>query len=235
MINRRMLRNIFAFTFVLFFLYGCSSNPLSSWRSWIPWIDSVEQMPAQQLAYEGMDYYNRGKYSRALEHFQQLKDWYPLSRYAILAELKAADCHYHLENYEEAIIGYEEFENLHPRNEAVPYVVYQIGLSYFNEMETVDRDQTKTQNGLDTFIRLQKQYPDSPFSKQAEEQITASNRNLAGHDMYVGKFYYKNKHYKAALVRFDKVIHAYPDVGLGQEAQEYIDLCQQALKPLDEK
>lgn len=235
MIDHRMRRNLIAFTFVLLSLYGCSSNPFSSWRSWIPWLDSVEQMPAQQLAYDGMDYYNRGKYRRALEHFQQLKDWYPLSRYAILAELKAANCRYHLEEYEEAIIGYEEFENLHPRNEAVPYVIYQIGLSYFNEMESVDRDQTKTQNGLDTFLRLQEQHPDSPFTQQAQEQITASLRNLAGHDMYVGKFYYKGKHYMAALARFEKIMTGYPDVGLHEEAQRYIDLCRAAIDARDEK
>ena len=51
-----------------------------------------------------MDAYDDGDYKVAIENFQKLKDWYPFSKYAILAELKIADSHYHLEQYEEAVL-----------------------------------------------------------------------------------------------------------------------------------
>lgn len=205
---------------------------LLSGCSWIPWFNSKHEGPPDQLAYDGMDLYQRGKYRSALETFQHLADWYPLSRYAILAELKAADCHFNLEEYEEAIIKYQEFESLHPRNEAVPYVIYQIGLSYFHQMDTVDRDQSVTRNALDTFLKLRQEYPDSPYANKAENEIGKCYENLAGHDLYVGKFYYKSKHYSAAVYRLTKVLTDYPDVGYNEEAREYIDRCESKVAEL---
>ena len=108
---------------ILLVCSGC--NALK--KSWDAITGQESTGSAQQLAWDGMDAYEDGDYTIAIEHFQQLKDWYPFSKYAILAELKIADSQYHLKNYEEAIFAYEEFEKLHPRNEAIPYVIYQIG------------------------------------------------------------------------------------------------------------
>ena len=121
--------------------------------------------PAQQLAWDGMDAYEDGDYKDAIEYFQKLKDFYPFSKYAILAELKIADSHYHLEQYEEAIFAYSEFEKLHPRNEAIPYVIYQIGLCFFVQIDTIDRDQTPAAMALSTFQRLNKQFPDDQYAR----------------------------------------------------------------------
>ena len=46
---------------------------------------------ADELAWEGMDAYESGKYLKAITKFQKIKDFYPFSKYAILAELKIAD------------------------------------------------------------------------------------------------------------------------------------------------
>ncbi len=71
---------------------------------------SDEPLSAEELALRGMEAYDAGNYRRAVEHFQKLKDIYPFSRYAILAELKLGDAHYRLEQYEDALFAYEDFE-----------------------------------------------------------------------------------------------------------------------------
>ena len=180
---------------------------------------------AQQLAWDGMDAYEDGDYKDAIEQFQQLKDWYPFSKYAILAELKIADSHYHLKNYDEAIFSYEEFEKLHPRNEAVPYVIYQIGRCYFDQIDTIDRDQKPARMAYATFQRLDKQFPNDKYARSGAEHITTCVRSLVGNEYYIGVFYYKSKHYKAALSRFMTVLSDYPDVGYHQKALEYITRC----------
>jgi outer membrane protein assembly factor BamD len=147
----------------------------------------------------------------------------------MLAELKIADAHFELEEYEEAIVAYEEFASLHPRNEAIPYVIYQIGLCYFNRVDTVDRDQTNAQKALETFTRLAKQYPKDPYAFKANEKAKECLKSIAGHEFYVGLFYFKNKHYKAALERFRSVITRYPDVGVHQQALQYIARCEAAI------
>jgi len=195
--------------------------------------DKLEK-PANELIQDGMSAYDGGNYQKALKSFEKLKDWYPFSKYAILAELKIADAHYHLQEYPEAVAAYEEFERLHPRNEATPYVVYQIGNCYFEQIDTIDRDQTAAQKALDTFQRLVRQYPDDPYARQAESRIVICLQSLAGHEFYVAKFYYKQKYYKAALNRFLNVITDYPDVGYHYQALQYIAMCE-AYQPIGEE
>ena len=176
-----------------------------------------------------MDQFNNEDYQDSIESFEKLRDWYPFSKYVILAELKIADAYYHIKNYEEAVAAYEAFENLHPRNEAIPYVIFQIGLCYYERIDTVDRDQTSVKNALDTFNRLKKQFPEDVYTHRAEEHIKECIKSLAGHEFYVGFFYYKNKHYKAALNRFKSVLSNFPDVGVHQQALQYVSLCEELL------
>jgi len=196
---------------------------------------SREEKSAQELAADGMEAFSEGKYRDAIESFEQLRDWYPFSKFAILAELKLADGHYHLEEYEEAIFAYEEFENLHPRNEATPYVVYQIGRCYFDQIDTIDRDQTTARKALETFRRQLKQFPGSTYASQSREHIKQCLRSLAGHDFYVGMFYYRAKRYPAALSRFKTIVTRYPDVGLHHEALAYIARCEALIEKTSSK
>jgi len=210
---------------IVFLGVGCSALK----KTWNAITGKEETGSAQQLAWDGMDAFEDGDYKEAIEDFQQLRDWYPFSKYAILAELKIADAHYQLEQYEEAIFAYEEFEKLHPRNEAIPYVIYQIGRCYYDRIGTIDRDQTPARKALETFQRLSKQFPKDPYARSAAEHIPKCLKSLAGNDYYIGIFYYKSKHYKAALNRFMSVLSNYPDVGYHQEALEHIAKCEALL------
>jgi outer membrane protein assembly factor BamD len=194
-----------------------------------------ESASAQELAWDGMDAYENGNYGKAIDKFQRLKDYYPFSKYAILAELKIADAHYQREEYEEAIFAYENFENLHPRNEATPYVIYQIGRSYYDQIDTPDRDQTSARKALETFQRLIKQFPQDQYARRAEEHINKCIKSLAGNAYLIGVFYYKTKHYKAALNRFMSIISDYADVGYHQQALEYIAKSEAALAEEESK
>jgi outer membrane protein assembly factor BamD len=189
-----------------------------------------ETSTAQELAWKGMDAYEDGSYEKSIEYFQQLKDIYPFSKYAMLAELKLGDANYKSEKYADAIFAYEEFEKLHPRNEAIPYVIYQIGRCYFDRIDTTDRDQTSASKALDTFQRLQKQYPASSYSRSAAEHMVACFKSLSGHDYSVGLWYFKTKHYKGALARFTSVVTKYPDVGNHLSALDYIARCKDNLE-----
>ena len=222
-----MKRFIVIGIFILLVCSGC--NALK--KTWNALTGQDFTGSAQQLAWDGMDAYEDGDYKIAIEHFQQLKDWYPFSKYAILAELKIADSNYHLKNYEEAIFAYEEFEKLHPRNEAIPYVIYQIGRCYFDQIDTIDRDQTPARKAYETFQRLDKQFPNDKYARSGAEHITTCVRSLVGNEYYIGVFYYKSKHYKAALHRFMTVLSDFPDVGYHQKALEYIAKCEAELSP----
>jgi outer membrane protein assembly factor BamD len=211
---------------VLWFAFSGCTAIKETWRAIT---GEEDEYSAQELAYVGMDNYESRDYKRAIEKFEKLKDWFPYSRYAILAELKIADAHYKLEQYEEAIFAYEEFEKLHPRNEAIPYVIYQIGRCYFDRIDSVDRDQTPARKALENFQRLQKQFPNDQYARTAADHINKCYKSLAGNEYLIGIFYYKSKHYKAAYNRFMAVVSEYPDVGYHQKALQYLSKCEASL------
>jgi outer membrane protein assembly factor BamD len=188
--------------------------------------EKQQERPAKELIRDGVAAFDDGNYHESLKHFEQLKDWYPFSKYAILAELKIGDANYRLHNYSEAIAAYEEFEQLHPRNEAIDYVIYQMGRCYYEQTDTIDRDQTAAKKAVEIFQRLAQSYPQSPYTLQSRSHVLNCFKKLAGHEFYVATFYYKNKRTKAALERFRAVVVKYPDVGYHLKALHYIAMCQ---------
>lgn len=177
---------------------------------------------AQQLAAEGAAAFMNQDYKDAVKAYTDLKDWYPFSKYAILAELKIADAQFHLEAYDEAIVAYESFEKLHPRNEAVPYVIHQIGLSWFKQIDTVDRDPGPAKNALAQFRRLAQLYPDSEYTKDVGKKIETCLDNIAGHELYVADFYNKTKEYAAALKRYEYIVEFFPGTDQSKQAMDKI-------------
>ncbi len=190
------------------------------------WFGTKEEKPARELASNGMDDFKSGNYRKSIESFEKLKDWYPFSKFAILAELKIADAYYSLKEYEDSIFAYEEFENLHPNNEAIPYVIYRIGLCYFEQVSTPDRDQSSAEKAKSTFIRLIKQFPHDKYAHMGKAYIKKCDKSLAEAVFGIGLHYYKSKHYKGALSRFKSVISDYPDVGVHYRVLQYIAQCE---------
>jgi outer membrane protein assembly factor BamD len=111
----------------------------------------------------------------------------------------------------------------------VPYVIYQIGRCHLDRISTPDRDQTAARKALETSQRLQKQFPNDPYSRRAADHVVACQRSLAGNEFGIGQFYYKTSHYKAALERFRAVVAKYPDVGYHKSALEHIEMCEKKI------
>ena len=183
-----------------------------------------------ELVSEGSDAFMAGEYEKAVQAYTDLKDWYPFSKYAILAELKIADSYFKLESYDEAIMAYEEFERMHPKNEAIPYVIYQIGMSWFNQIRTVDRESTPAQKSLAVFKRLNSQYPNSEYASKTGEKIKACMENMAGHELYVANWYLKTQKYQAALNRYEYLVASFPGSKQSQLAQTKIPECRAKIK-----
>ncbi len=168
----------------------------------------------ERLYGKALSLFNRGKYQTAIEVFQDVKNYYPESTYASRAEIHIADSHFFLQEYEEAIVIYEEFRKLHPYDGDIPYILFQIGQAYFKQIKSPDRDQTPAQKALSNFRYLTENYPPSIFTEAAHEKITICRRSLAEHEFLVGRFYYKKGYYRGAVARFEEIVTNYQDTEL---------------------
>jgi outer membrane protein assembly factor BamD len=184
-------------------------------------LDLGEDAP-QTLARQAQERMEADDYKGAAELWQQLKDQYPYSQYATLGELKLGDALYLQAKYVEALGAYEDFERLHPDSDALPYAVYQQGMCYYMRMQGIDRDQTPTIQTIQTLARLVDMYPQNQYASMAQARIAEAQNNLAGHEFYVGEFYYNRKDYAAAMNRFMGLLQYYPDSGYHQKALNYI-------------
>lgn len=185
---------------------------------------------AEGLVQKGMNDFNHGKYRSSLEIFDKLKERYPFSRYSLLAELKTADSKYFLDNYQEAEALYKEFEERHPSNEAVPYVMFQIGMCSYQQIDTIDRDTSGAVKAIQAFSRLLKSFPVTPYTEEARARIMAARNFLANHEFYVANFYVHRHSYGEAESRLAYLVSTYPDSSIAPQARTLLaDL--QAGKP----
>ncbi|MDR2726283.1 MAG: outer membrane protein assembly factor BamD [Candidatus Adiutrix sp.] len=202
---------------------GCGSGSSGNYLSRLFGIQSAgdRDLGADEplvLAREAQELMAADNYSDAAALWQQLKDQYPYSEYAVLGELKLGDALYLQEKFIEALAAYEDFERLHPENEAVPYAIYQQGMCFYSRMRGIDRDQTPTIQTIQTMARLMDMYPSSRYAVMAQARMSEAQNNLAGHEFYVGEFYFRRKDYQAAMNRYLGLIQYYPDSGYHQRS-----------------
>lgn len=196
-------------------LAGCSKGKLfSSFGSRASSSDTVEE-----LAAKGLENFNRGKYTKAQQSFEALLSQYPFSEYSLLAELKTADCSFYLDNYEEALLQYKTFEERHPTNEAMPYVMLQTAMSYYNQIDTIDRDTSHASDAIYAFSRLLRVFPDSPYTEEAQTRIRAARNFLASHEYYVADFYERTYAYEEAKARLEFLLRKYPETTIAPKAE----------------
>jgi outer membrane protein assembly factor BamD len=226
--NQKIITRLLLLVVVLTFTFGCSTV-----KNWFG--KKKNDGPPDVLAEQGIKDLKKKNYEDAIDTFEKVKDRYPYSEQALLAQIKLADAYFYKKKYDEALQAYKDFEKLHPTNKAVPYCIYRQGLCYYRQRSTIDRDQTFTTKAMDEFRRLKKKYPQSEFIPKADKCLAQCRKDLGEHDFYIAQFYYKTKRYQAALDRYQSFVQEYPELPQKAEAQEHIDELQKILASADKK
>ena len=217
------VRSTLAFVLISAFLFslgGCAQI-----KSLFSKEDGEEQdirLSAQTLAGKGMDEYSNAEYYKARKYFDQILDYYPFSPEAMLAQLKAADSNYYMENYQEALMLYHEFEERHPTNEAIPYVMYHIAMCHYQQIDRVDRDTSGAENAIREFSKLLRAFPNSPYSNEAKARSRAANEFLVNHEYFVVEFYLRTEKYEEAETRLQYLTSTYPNAAITPKALQLL-------------
>ena len=167
---------------------------------------------AQELFENANDAMREKRYDVAATYFQRIKDNFPFSPYTIEAELSLGDAYYMDEEYPMAADAYKEFEMLHPGHEAIPYVLYQIGLSSLKSFISIDRPTTMIEESLEYLARLRDSYPDSQYAGMTDGPMAECRKLLAEHELYVGDVFWNGENYGPAWRRYTYIVEEFPDV-----------------------
>jgi outer membrane protein assembly factor BamD len=136
--------------------------------------------------------------------------------------MKRAEAFFEKEDYTEAAVEYQHFLDLHKAHMLAPYAQYRLGLSHHRQVTTLDRDPDHVRQTIEAMEKLLKEYPGSAYELDAHAKIKAGREHLAAYEIYVGKHYYRQAAYLAALHRFERVLALYPDLEDLAEAHYYL-------------
>jgi outer membrane protein assembly factor BamD len=202
----RPLHILFIFSTLLLVSSGCigpkSKNSLLDYSR-----------SAERLFLDAMDDYDDEDCLSAEPKFQEVRRQFPYSRYAVMSELRIADCQFDLENHAEAAVLYEQFVAAHPTHEEAHYAAYRRGLSFVKMIPSTifimppshERDQSATRDARSALARFIKTYPESEWQGDARYQLSEVVDALVRHEIYVAEFYLSRDDKIAAAVRLEKV------------------------------
>ncbi|NDV19752.1 outer membrane protein assembly factor BamD [Pseudodesulfovibrio sp. JC047] len=180
------------------------------------WIDNYFLPPpedtAQELYEAGVEALNEKDYGDAQDYFSKLKDRFPFSPFALKGELALGDAYFLDEEFLLALEAYKEFEALHPSNDNIPYVLYQIANANISMFKSIDRRQENIKEGLEYLYRLAETYPKSQYAEQAKHLIVKSRRILAEHEVYMADFFWRTEQYGPAWHRYQYVVENFSDI-----------------------
>lgn len=146
------------------------------------------------------------------------------SIYDALTLLKRGEAYFVKGDFAEASQEFLRFLELHSLHRMAAFAQYRLGMSYYHQMNTNDRDPGPMEKALGAFQKVVNQYPESLYIGEAREKIGILQRRQAEHHLYVGHFYYKNSAYPAAIFRFKKVLAQEEQGPLAEKALYYMGL-----------
>jgi outer membrane protein assembly factor BamD len=176
--------------------------------------DPLLDLAAGESLATGKQLFEKHKYSAARKYFQHAFEAEPNSSAGREGLLLAADTLYldgGTTNLIQSEAKYRDFQNRFPTSEKAPYVQFQIARSLVGRMERPDRDQSVAQKALEALRDLQRLYPTSDYSAQAQEEVKTVRMNLAEHEFLVGRFYLRYGLPGAAVKRLEYLLATYPE------------------------
>jgi outer membrane protein assembly factor BamD len=99
----------------------------------------------------------------------------------------------------------ERFIQLHPAHKDTPYAYYLKGLSYYEQISDVGRDQQMTRMALTSLREIVARFPKTKYARDSKLKIDLTVDHLAGKEMNIGRYYQSRKQYLAAINRFKLV------------------------------
>lgn len=191
--------------------------------------DVIPDQPPEQLYNHAQDLLEEGSFEEAGRAFEEVERQHPYSQWATRGQLMAAYAYYEANKYDEAITAAQRYIDLHPGSRDVPYAYYMVGMSYYEQISDVGRDQEMTQKALESFTDLIRRFPDSNYAADAKLKVDLVRDHLAGKEMEVGRYYQRRQLWLAGINRFQKVVTDYQTTTHVPEALHRLVECYLAL------
>lgn len=194
----------------------------------------VDQTPAPTLYNEGLAQLNSGDPGGAAETFDRLERDYPSSEWSRRGLVMKAYSFYEAGAYDDAISNAQTYLRLYPETPDAAYAQYILGVSYFDQIPDVTRDQERTMRAIGALQTVIERYPRSEYVADARAKLNQAYDQLAGAEMQVGRYYLERRNYTGAINRFRNVVSQYQRTRHVEEALSRLTEAYYAMGIVDE-
>jgi len=182
-------------------------------------IDETKDWSARKIYSEAKSSMNAGDYEEAILYYETLQSRYPFGRYSQQSELELIYAYYKYDEPDSAIAAADRFIKTHPRHPNIDYVYYLKGLVSFNKgkdllsryvpQDPTQRDPGAARQAFNDFATLIKRFPESKYSKDAQQRMLFLRNNLAMYEVHVADYYVRRGAFVAAANRCKYVLEHY--------------------------
>lgn len=194
---------IFKFVIIALFIFltGCSSKKSD--------ISEFKTISEHELFEQGTKEVKSGNYKEAVKTLTKLENEYPASdNYSDTLVLKTYS-YYADDKYTDAILTVDDFLHQFPINKNAAYMYFLKGMSYYNQIMDMGRDQEFALNAKKEFEILVNLFPSSKYASDAKWKLEYIDNILAGKEMDIGRFYLRTHKPISSVNRFKNVIDKY--------------------------
>ena len=196
------------------------SNPFASFFGGEKYETKIlPDVPADTIYDQGLARLQTKDYEGAQKKFDDLNKQYPLNKdWGQKSLLMQTFSQYQSGRYDDAIGTANRYIGLYPNTADTPYIYYLAGMSYYNQIPEVTRDQERSEKAVAIFDSLVQKFPKSEYVADAKYKIQVAKDQLAGREMNVGRWYLEKNNYPAAVNRFREVLAKYQTTRHTEEA-----------------
>ncbi|MDO4228622.1 MAG: outer membrane protein assembly factor BamD [Capnocytophaga sp.] len=162
--------------------------------------------------------YKDGKYKKAIRLFEQISNSYAGKPQGERVLYMSADAYYQSKQYILAESQFERFRKLYPRSEKALEASFMEVKSAYVETPIYSVDQTLTNQALEKLQDFLDRYPNSEYSKEANEMAIDLLTRLQKKEFEIAKQYDLIRDYQAAIKSLDNFLSNNPGSIYKEEA-----------------
>lgn len=197
---------------------GDSFNPFNLFSGEKYETKIVPDVPAESLYNQGLSRLEKKDYEGAAKKFGELEKQYPYSQWQRKGLLMTTFSQYENKSYDDAIASAQRYIGLYPTSPEIAYAYYLAGMSNYNQIPDISRDQARAAKAATFFTQIVEKYPKSEYAEDARTKLQVTRDQLAGKEMLVGRYYLEQRNYVAAINRFREVLAKYQTTRHAEEA-----------------
>jgi outer membrane protein assembly factor BamD len=181
---------------------------------------------AEYVYQQGEQAMERKDYIQATSRYNTVRNQFPYSRWAAMANLRIGDAYFEQQQYASAVQQYRGFIQLYPRHEKVEYAHWHVALAFYEQMPsdffilppTYERDLSTTRDAAREIRIFLRRFENSEFATEANQKLRETLRVLADHEYYVATYYFERDNPRATANRLTYLLRNFAGLGLDPEA-----------------